>query len=324
MVFFFFALFFLAWLVNKIARFGDRSFPGDNMKHTFWIGIFFLAFMGRAFAATAPVNEIIMGFNPTENADVVETNAKLFSDFYKKKTGLNVKTFIATDYTALIEALRSGRIHFAWLPPFSYVKAEEVANAQVLLKSVRRGHAYFYSAIITRADKGYKSLDDLKGKNIAWVDPSSTSGHIFPKANLITRKKIDPDKFFKRQVFAGSHDALVLSVLNGTVDAGATFANDAEGSEGAWTQFLKPEDRSKIKVLFVTEPITGDTMATSKKFITEHKDIVDQTTRIMTAMGDNDEGKAILKALYRIDSMVPAKSQDYDSVRDAAKTLNIN
>lgn len=293
-----------------------------TFRNLFLTYVFF--FSSLAWGAAAPLKEIVMGFNPAENADVVETNAKAFSDFYKAKTGLNVKTFIATDYTALIEALRSGKIQFAWLPPFSYVKAEEVANAQVLLKSVRKGKAYFYSAIISRADKGYKTLDDLKGKNVAWVDPSSTSGHIFPKANLITRKKIDPEKFFKRQVFAGSHDAVLLSVLNGTVDAGATFADDAQGSSGAWTQFLKPGEREKIKVIYVTEPITGDTMTTTKKFQTEYKDIVDQTTRLMTAMGDSEEGRKILKALYRIDSMVPAKSQDYDSVRAAAKTLNIN
>lgn len=283
--------------------------------------------MALLFAQTgqaAPIKEIVMGFNPTENAEVVETNAKAFSEYYKAKTGLTVKTFIATDYTALIEALRSNQIQFAWLPPFSYVKAEEIAGAQVLLKSVRKGKAVFYSAIIARADKGIKNVDDLKGKSIAWVDPTSTSGHIFPKANLKTLKKMDPDQFFGKQVFAGSHDAVVLSVVNGTVDAGATFANDSEGKEGAWTQFLKGDDQKKVKAVFVTQPITGDTMATSKKFMTDHKDIVDQTVKIMVDMGKTEEGKKILTALYRIDSMVPAKSEDYEPVRAAARVLNIH
>jgi ABC-type phosphate/phosphonate transport system substrate-binding protein len=41
-------------------------------------------------------------------------------------------------------------------------------------------------------------------------------------------------------------------------------------------------------------------------------------------MGKDAEGQKILKALYRIDSMVPAKSEDYDSVRKAAKTISID
>src|SRR5690606_3655883 len=157
-------------------------------------------------AIAAEKDTVTFGFNPAENADVVETNGKAFAEFYKKQTGYNVKTFIATDYTALIEALRSGRIDFAFLPPFSYVKAEEVAGAKVLMKSVRRGQSVFYSGIIVRSDKGFDKIEDLKGKNIAWVDPSSSSGYIVPKAALITKKKIDPDSFFNKEVYAGSHD----------------------------------------------------------------------------------------------------------------------
>lgn len=272
----------------------------------------------------AAKTEVVMGFNPAENADSTEMNGKLFAEYYQKKTGLKLKTFIATDYTALIEALRSGQIDFAWLPPFSFIKAEEVAGAEVLLKAVRKGKAVYYSAIITRADKKINTIEDLKGKNVAWVDPSSVSGHIFPKANLMKRKNIDPDKFFNKQVFSGAHDALVLAVLNGTVDAGATFCNDADGGDGAWTQFLKGDDAKKIKVLFVTDPITGDTMATSKKFRAAHKDIVEKTTNLLIDMGKDEEGKKILKALYRIDAMVPAKSEEYQTVRDAAKALQVN
>lgn len=287
-------------------------------------GLFALCALAQGASAATPSKALItMGFNPAENAEVLEHNGKLFGEYFKGKTRMNVKTFIATDYTALIEALRSGQVDFAWLPPFSYVKAEEVAGARVLLKSVRKGKAHFYSAIISRADRPYKTIEDLKGKSMAWVDPSSSSGHIFPKASLILKKNIDPDQFFGRQVFAGSHDALVLSVVNGTVDAGATFSNDSKGADGAWTQFLKGEDQKKIRVIFVTDPITGDTMATSKRFLEAHKDVVDTTVKTLVEMGKSEEGKKILQALYRIDAMIPAKTEDYESVRKAARTLQV-
>lgn len=283
-----------------------------------------LAILAQAPLALAAKTEIRIGFNPAENADVVESNGKLFSEYYKKATGMDVKTFIATDYTALIEALRSGRIDFAFLPPFSLVKAEEIAGAKVLMKAVRKGQAVFYSAIIVRSDKGYNKIEDLKGKNIAWVDPASSSGFVVPKAALITKKKLDPDKFFGKQVYAGSHDALVLAVLNGTVDAGATFVNDVKGEDGAWHQFLKkPGESQKIKMIFISDPIPGDTMAASAKIFRDHKDIVDKTVKILADMGKNEEGKKILNALYRIDSMVPAASKEYQPLRDAAKLIDI-
>jgi len=286
--------------------------------------ILFSLFCLYAPLSFAEKTEVTIGFNPAENVDVMETNGKLFSEYYKKHTGLTVKTFIATDYTALIEALRSGRIDFAFLPPFSFVKAEEVAGAKVLMKSVRKGRAHFYSAIIVRADK-YKDLAALKGKNIAWVDPASSSGFIVPKASLITKAKIDPEKFFNKQVYAGSHDALVLSVLNGTVDAGATFSNDDKGEEGSWHQFLKTdEDRKKIKAVHISDPIPGDTLTTTVKFANANKELVEKTIKLLSGMDKSDEGKAILKALYRIDSLVVATSKEYESLRKAAKVIDVD
>ncbi len=287
--------------------------------------LFVSAFLFSPSVLAAKKTEVVMGFNPAENSESTELNGKLFAEYYKAKTGMPLKTFVATDYTALVEALRSGKIDFAWLPPFSYVKAEQVADAQVLLKSVRRGKAVFYSAIITRADKGISKIGDLKGRTMAWVDPASASGHVFPKANLMAKGLIDdPDKFFGRQIFAGSHDALVLAVLNGTVDAGATFCNDAEGLDGSWMRFLKkPEDQKRIKVVYVTDPLTGDSMATTKKFFVKQNEIVSKTVALLEGMGKDAEGQKILKALYQIDSMVPAKSEDYEPLRAAAKKLNL-
>jgi phosphonate transport system substrate-binding protein len=283
------------------------------------------ALAATSSSALVPRTELTIGFNPAENADLVEMNGKAFSAYFKKNLGLTVKTFVATDYIALVEALRSGRIDFAFLPPFSLVKAEEIANAQVLMMATRKGRAFTYSGIIVRADKGYNKIEDLKGKNIAWVDPASASGFIFPKATLKLRNKIDADSFFGRQIFAGAHDAVVLAVLNGTVDAGATFVNDTEGNDGAWQLFLKTDaDRKRIKMIYASEKIPSEAMATSKKFLKENKELVAKFVKLLGDMGNNKEGRDILKALYNIESMIPATSKDFQSVRDAAKAIHID
>ncbi|MGE3262672.1 MAG: phosphate/phosphite/phosphonate ABC transporter substrate-binding protein [Bacteriovoracia bacterium] len=277
-----------------------------------------------ALPVSAVKAEISIGFNPAENAELVEMNGKAFSEYFRKQMGLKVKTFVATDYIALVEALRSGKIDFAFLPPFSLVKAEQIADAQVLMKAVRKGKSVFYSAIIVRADKPYYKIEDLKGKNIAWVDPASASGFIYPKAMLKVKKKLDADSFFGRQVFAGAHDAVVLSVLNGTVDAGATFVNDTKGEDGAWHLFLKTEaERKKIRMIFVSDPIPGETISTTKKFAKENREILDKFVQLLGKMGDTKEGREVLMALYRIESLTPATSKEFQPVRDAAKAIHI-
>jgi phosphonate transport system substrate-binding protein len=265
-----------------------------------------------------------MGFTPAENAETVNTNGKVIADLIFKKTGIKIKTNVATDYTALIESMRGGRTNFGWLAAFGFVLAEKHAGAKVLLKSVRHGQPVFYSAIIVRSDKPYKNIQDLKGKNIAWVDPASASGYIVPKSSLIN-DGIEPDKFFGRQIFAGGHDTVDLAVLNGTVDAGATFTNDASGKDGSWTQLStsKPEYKDKLRAVYVSKPIPNDTVATTEKFYAAHKDIVEKVRDAIMHLTDTPEGKKALKDLYRIDGLVPAASEDYEPLRKAASKLNI-
>lgn len=266
-----------------------------------------------------------MGLTPSENSEVLMLNGNVVASIIEKHTGIKLKTYVAQDYTALVESMRSGRTQFAWLVPFGFVLAEKRAGAKVLLKAVRNGKDFYYSAIFTRKDRNLKSIDDLKGKNIAWVDPASSSGHIVPKASLIN-KGIDPDKFFKRQVFAGGHDSVVLGVLNGSVDAGATFTNEPDGKTGGWSllSMSKPEYAEKIKVVYVSEPIPNELFATTEKFYNEHRDVVEKVKNELEKFHLQPEGKKALFELAKIDSMVPSKSSEFDMLRSAAKKLKID
>jgi phosphonate transport system substrate-binding protein len=265
-----------------------------------------------------------MGFTPAENAETVTTNGKVIADLIFKKTGIKIKTNVATDYTALIESMRGGRTNFGWLAAFGFVLAEKHAGAKVLLKSVRHGKPVFYSAIIVRSDRPYKTIKDLKGKNIAWVDPASASGYIVPKSSLIN-DGIDPDQFFGKQIFAGGHDTVDLAVLNGTVDAGATFTNDASGIDGSWTQLTmaKPEYKDKFRAVYVSKPIPNDTFSTTDAFYKSHKDVVDKVNDAVLHLADDPEGKKALHDLYRIDGMMKAQSSDFEPLRKAAAKLDI-
>ena len=278
----------------------------------------------QAQGLAAPKAVVTIGLNPAENSDTLEANGKLFAAYYKKHTGIEARTFVASDYTALIEAMRAGRVDFAFLPPFSLVKAEDLADAKVLLKAVRHGRDVFYAGLITRADKGFEKVEDLKGKSVAWVDPASTSGFIIPKAALLTKKKLNLDTYFSKQVYAGSHDAVVLAVLNGTVDAGATWVNDPRGDDGAWHLYLKtPAEQKKVRMVFVSDPIPNETMATTGKFARAQPALVASTVKLLKEMGSSEEGRKVLQDLYGIDSMVPVKSAEYRPVREAARALGL-
>ena len=268
-------------------------------------------------------NPIIMGFNPAESSEVILTNADALAKAIEKQTGLKIKTYVAQSYPALVTALQHDHVDFAWLPPFAYVKAEEVAGAEVLLKAVRNGQPHYFGAIIVRSDSPYEKIEDLEGKTIAWASETSTSGRIFPSAALM-KLGYDPETFFRETKIAGGHDAALLAVFHGQVDAAATFAADNEGIKGSWTQFLDEDQKGSIKPIFFTDPIPSDTMSTSTRFHKEHPEIVKKITETVKSLSDTEETKELLKVLYNIDAMIDATSEDYDPVREAALLLGID
>ncbi len=272
--------------------------------------------------AQAPIT-VRIGFNPTQNSDLLTAASEGIANYLESQLGgaVEVQVFIPTDYRGLIEAMGSGNLDFAFFPPDGFVVANQEVGAMVLLKSVRSGNPYYWSAIVVRKDSGIENIGDLEGKSIAWIDPNSAAGYTFPRAELITAG-INPDDFFSNQVYAGGHDAAVLAVLNGSVDAAATFANDDQNISGAWTQFLDADQASQITAIFYTRPIPGDTFSVSQQFASEHPALTYQIAAAIATIKAPDNN--LLTDLYRIDYMIPADSSDYAVVRDTRRILGLD
>lgn len=267
--------------------------------------------------------KIVIGLNPSEKSENVQRNARVLAELIEERVGMPVEMFVAQDYTGLVLALRSRTIDFAFFAPLSYVFAEREADARVLLKAERKGHPYYYGAIIVNADSSYRSLEDLEGRTIAWVDPTSASGYLFPKAALI-EAGIDPETYFSQQTFAGGHDAVILSVVNGTIAAGATYSNDTLGESGSWTHLGDGSFKGKVRPIYYSRPIPGDNLATSQYMIDEHPEIVEALRTAVMGLTSDSAGKALMQSMYHVDAMIPATSDDYQPVRDAAEALDLD
>jgi phosphonate transport system substrate-binding protein len=261
-----------------------------------------------------------VGFVPAEDAQQVIQNAQPIVEILRKQLGMEVQPFVATDYTGVVEALRVNKLDVAFLTPASYVLAKNEANVRVALKSERKGSPYYYAAIITRADSGIRTLDDLRGKTFAFGDPVSTSANVFPR-KMLHERGIDPVRDFKQILYSGGHDATVLAVLNRKVDAGATYANSPDNNDTAWMRYLKhPDDVKKIRPIAFSEPIPADNLVMNGSL---DPAIAKKIEEIFLDLSRDPKGKQMLRDLYQIDGFVPATDQDYDSVRQAFRIAGI-
>ena len=112
------------------------------------------------------------------------------------------------------------------------------------------------------AKSPYKSVADLKGKNLGLVDPNSTSGNNVPRFEL-DKAGIDPEKHFGKVVFTGSHENALLALAQGTVDVAAnqwTAEDDSTLASMLSRGMLKSTDGSMLKkddfrIIHKSEPI---------------------------------------------------------------------
>jgi phosphonate transport system substrate-binding protein len=261
-----------------------------------------------------PVKTLRVGFVPAEDAQRVMQNAQPLVELLRQRLGMEIRPFVATDYTGVVEALRVNKLDVAFLAPASYVLAKSEADIKVILKSERKGVPFYYAAIITRADSGIKTLEDLRGKTFAFGDALSTTGNVFPR-KMFREHGIDPIRDFKKILYSGGHDATVLAVLNGKVDAGATYANSPDGEDTAWMRYLKdPEEVKKIRAIAFSEPIPADNLVVSAAL---DEAIRKKIEDLFIELSRDPKGKKMLRDLYQIDGFVRATDADYDPVRRA-------
>ena len=151
---------------------------------------------------------------------------------------------------------------------------------------------------------------------MAFVDPGSSSGYIYPMVLLIQRglvKNRDPKTFFREVMYAGAHDAAMRALLNGHVDAIASF-------DMAREQYLSdPAEREKIAFVAETPPIPEAGIAA--------RDGLDPAAfaRVRAALVQmrGPAYAALLKRVYDIDGFEPAEDRDYDPVRAAVELLGV-
>ncbi len=142
-------------------------------------------------------------------------------------TGLDPQTTEASDYNGVIQALSSGQVDYATMGGGSYANVDaQVGGKAVPFLTVRQaeGTTGYYSLMMVRSNSPYRTLADLRGKKIAFVDFNSTSGYIFPR-RAMRQQGLDPDHFFGETIMAGGATQAAMALVNGRVDGAVMLAS---------------------------------------------------------------------------------------------------
>lgn len=281
----------------------------------FKVGI--LLIFGFLLLAAAPLyavdRELRVAFIPLENPEKLISNVRPAMNFLEKEMGRKVRYFITLNYSAAVEAMISKKADVSFMSPLPYIMANKYSGVEAVLGEIYGGKPYYYSRIFVRKDSGIRKLSDLKGKTIAYVDPISSSGFMYPhdiftRAGLVNGGVEKPEGgFFRRVYFAGGDQQAINSMVGG-------FVNAAGVSQYA-LNLLRPEQRDQVVAIAQSARIPSHNVVVRKGLEPEIR------RRFIAAMlkMNRPENRSLLRALYGTDGYVRVDHSRFQSVADMAR-----
>jgi len=257
----------------------------------------------------------------TDSTDARSTLAKDLG----KVINMEVKEIQASDYTAIIEALRTGKADMAYMGALAVAMGAERAGVTPIVMKAPNGdkaQAVYHSVFITQKNNSeINSIKDFKGKTIAFVDPDSTSGNLVPTSEImkafpdlhLTNEKIHTNgEFFEAVSFSGKHQAGLQAVIKGDVDI-VPISDQIMASE-----FKNGNaDENAVKVVHSSAAIPAEAMVVSK---TVNEDLKKTLTKFLVEYNNKDYfDKVIKKADARF---VECSMEDYQPIVELNKNIN--
>jgi phosphonate transport system substrate-binding protein len=256
-------------------------------------------------------NELILAFIPQENPEKLLGDLDQITAYLSDELAIPVKGFVTQDHAAAVEALRNGDADISFMGALPYVLAHDQTGAEVILAEVYRGSPVYTGRIFVRKDSGIETLEDLRGKSIAFADPISESGYLYPldlfvQAGYLARDE-DPQSFFSNVYFAGGYQQSLQAVINGFVDAA--------GASQYAELLVTPNQLEELTWIAESAPIPSHVVLARPGLDPSR---VEAFKQVMLKLNEPDY-KHLLKYVYSPDGYVEATHEDYTSVEEVAR-----
>ncbi len=258
---------------------------------------------------------LILAFIPQENPDKLLGDIGQITAFLSEELAIPVEGFVTQDHAAAVEALRNGDADISFMGALPYVLAHDQTGAEVILAEVYRGRSVYTGRVFVRKDSGIRTLEDLRDKSIAFADPISESGYLYPldlfvQAGHLTRGE-DLQNFFSNVYFAGGYQQSLQAVINGFVDAA--------GASQYAELLVAPDQLEELTWIAESDPIPSHVVLVRPGLDSSR---VEAFKQVMLKLNQPDY-KHFLKYVYSPDGYVEATHEDYTSVEEVARLYGL-
>lgn len=180
--------------------------------------------------------------------------------YLSQKLNRPVEVLIPTDSSIVVESFRNGTLDLGYLSSTDAARNAGQQTANVLLVHLKNGKPHYQSVWLTKAEKPYQSILDLKGKPVSFASRSSTSGYLIPTWDMMKKGLVGPEKsltdYFSLTLYGTGYVSAVEKLLSGEVEAAAVSDYVFKGNN----KYLDDAQKSKLRILQEQGPVPAHTV----------------------------------------------------------------
>ncbi len=258
----------------------------------------------------------VLRFTGIPNDNTTELKAKYtpLADHLSKQLGIKVEYVPSADYNASVDAFKNGDILLCWFGGYTGLQARNaVPGARVIAcgKNDKTFHSYFVANKSLGIEKSAEFPMALKGRKFTFGSASSTSGRLMPEYFIRKLAGMSPKEFFGAEMSnQTSHDKTAKLVEAGTYEAGAM-------DYATYDRMVKEQklDPDLCRIVWVS-PEYPDYHFCAHPLVDQlfGAGFTDKLQEVLVAIQD----PALLAGMNRPEGLIPAKNEDFDTLRTAA------
>jgi len=248
-----------------------------------------------------PQDPLVVMLSPSHSPAGPGDPLPSIQEYLRYRTGMAVEVRTASSPMDAIEQLGARKADAGILSLDEYLLAREEYGVRAALQALRRdSSSEFEGCILVRADGPVQDVRGLSGRRFAFVDPLSVSGFILP-AGFLRKEDVEVEP-----LFAGSHAAALMAVVDGTVSAAATFAEAASRAPG-------------LKILAKTGTMPNEPLAFREGLKADKREAI---TAAFLSLGETPEGRAALASIADITGFRRAPLDAYRPAHDLLRSAD--
>ena len=248
--------------------------------------------------------ELLLGSVAMDIPAVMHKRLLPLTNYLSKTLGRPVSLKLSPNMGTAIQELAQGSVDIAYLTPVAYLKAHELGNAQLVVKTVTKGMGSFKLMIVVKDTSPIMSIRDLEGKSFAFGDERALLQRAAVVGSGLALEKLASYQFI------GHYDNIVRAVISGDFDAGILKDTMAYKWEG-----------NGIRIIYSTDDLPPYNFSASKNV---DKELLAKLQRaFLTLNAENSEQLQIIQSVDKTYSGFAVTSDtEYDIIRRLIKPFN--